>query len=239
MTQQIKYKRVLLKLSGESLMGSDPFGINHDTIVQTVGEIAEVVKMGVQVGIVVGGGNIFRGVSAQAGSMDRATADYMGMMATVMNALALKDAFETLGIKARVQSALSMQQIAETYARPKAIQYLEEGKVVIFAAGTGNPFFTTDTAAALRGAEMGCNVMLKATNVDGIYTADPRTNPNATRYKSVTFAETIDKKLKVMDATAFTLCQEQNLNIVVFDIHKENALRDVVQGKDEGTLVHN
>ena len=239
MTQQIKYKRVLLKLSGESLMGSDPFGINHDTIVQTVGEIAEVVKMGVQVGIVVGGGNIFRGVSAQAGSMDRATADYMGMMATVMNALALKDAFETLGIKARVQSALSMQQIAETYARPKAIQYLEEGKVVIFAAGTGNPFFTTDTAAALRGAEMGCNVMLKATNVDGIYTADPRTNPNATRYKSVTFAEAIDKKLKVMDATAFTLCQEQNLNIVVFDIHKENALRDVVQGKDEGTLVHN
>ena len=239
MTQQIKYKRVLLKLSGESLMGSDPFGINHDTIVQTVGEIAEIVKMGVQVGIVVGGGNIFRGVSAQAGSMDRATADYMGMMATVMNALALKDAFETLGIKARVQSALSMQQIAETYARPKAIQYLEEGKVVIFAAGTGNPFFTTDTAAALRGAEMGCNVMLKATNVDGIYTADPRTNPNATRYKSVTFAEAIDKKLKVMDATAFTLCQEQNLNIVVFDIHKENALRDVVQGKDEGTLVHN
>ena len=138
MTQQIKYKRVLLKLSGESLMGSDPFGINHDTIVQTVGEIAEIVRMGVQVGIVVGGGNIFRGVSAQAGSMDRATADYMGMMATVMNALALKDAFETLGIKARVQSALSMQQIAETYARPKAIQYLEEGKVVIFAAGTGN-----------------------------------------------------------------------------------------------------
>ena len=170
MTQQIKYKRVLLKLSGESLMGSDPFGINHDTIVQTVGEIAEIVRMGVQVGIVVGGGNIFRGVSAQAGSMDRATADYMGMMATVMNALALKDAFETLGIKARVQSALSMQQIAETYARPKAIQYLEEGKVVIFAAGTGNPFFTTDTAAALRGAEMNCDVMLKATNVDGVYT---------------------------------------------------------------------
>ena len=181
MTQQIKYKRVLLKLSGESLMGSDPFGINHDTIVQTVGEIAEVVKMGVQVGIVVGGGNIFRGVSAQAGSMDRATADYMGMMATVMNALALKDAFETLGIKARVQSALSMQQIAETYARPKAIQYLEEGKVVIFAAGTGNPFFTTDTAAALRGAEMNCDVMLKATNVDGVYTADPKKDPSATR----------------------------------------------------------
>ena len=239
MTQQIKYKRVLLKLSGESLMGSDPFGINHDTIVQTVGEIAEVVKMGVQVGIVVGGGNIFRGVSAQAGSMDRATADYMGMMATVMNALALKDAFETLGIKARVQSALSMQQIAETYARPKAIQYLEEHKIVIFAAGTGNPFFTTDTAAALRGAEMGCEVMLKATNVDGVYTADPKKDPSATRYKNVTFNEAIEKKLKVMDTTAFTLCQERNLNIVVFSIHKAGALKRVILGEDEGTLVHN
>ena len=235
----VQYRRVLLKLSGESLMGKDPFGINRDTIMQTARQIKEISDLGVEIAIVVGGGNIFRGVSAQAGSMDRATADYMGMLATVMNALALKDALESIGAKARVQSALAMQQIAETYTRPKAIQYLEEGKIVIFAAGTGNPFFTTDTAAALRGAEMGCNVMLKATNVDGIYTADPRTNPNATRYKSVTFAEAIDKKLKVMDATAFTLCQEQNLNIVVFDIHKENALRDVVQGKDEGTLVHN
>ena len=190
----VQYRRVLLKLSGESLMGKDPFGINRDTIMQTARQIKEISDLGVEIAI---------------------------------------------GAKARVQSALAMQQIAETYTRPKAIQYLEEGKIVIFAAGTGNPFFTTDTAAALRGAEMGCNVMLKATNVDGIYTADPRTNPNATRYKSVTFAEAIDKKLKVMDATAFTLCQEQNLNIVVFDIHKENALRDVVQGKDEGTLVHN
>lgn len=238
MTQQIKYKRVLLKLSGESLMGSDPFGINHDTIVQTVGEIAEVVKMGVQVGIVVGGGNIFRGVSAQAGSMDRATADYMGMMATVMNALALKDAFETLGIKARVQSALSMQQIAETYARPKAIQYLEEGKVVIFAAGTGNPFFTTDTAAALRGAEMNCDVMLKATNVDGVYTADPKKDPSATRYETITFDEALLKNLKVMDATAFALCRERKLNIVVFGIAKQGSLKRVITGEDEGTLVH-
>ena len=237
MTQQIKYKRVLLKLSGESLMGSDPFGINHDTIVQTVGEIAEIVKMGVQVGIVVGGGNIFRGVSAQAGSMDRATADYMGMMATVMNALALKDAFETLGIKARVQSALSMQQIAETYARPKAIQYLEEGKVVIFAAGTGNPFFTTDTAAALRGAEMNCDVMLKATNVDGVYTADPKKDPSATRYETITFDEALNKNLKVMDATAFALCRERKLNIVVFGIAKQGSLKRVVTGEDEGTLV--
>lgn len=238
MTQQTKYKRILLKLSGESLMGADPFGINRNTIMQIVGQVKEVVEMGVQVGVVVGGGNIFRGVSAQADSMDRATADYMGMMATVMNALALKDAFESLGVKARVQSALSMQQIAETYARPKAIQYMEEGKVVIFAAGTGNPFFTTDTAAALRGAEMNCDVMLKATNVDGVYTADPKKDPSATRYKAVTFDEAIQKRLKVMDTTAFTLCQERRLNIVVFGIAKEGALKRVVSGEDEGTLVH-
>ena len=234
-----KYKRILLKLSGESLMGNDPFGINRDTIMAIVRQVKEIADLGVQVGIVVGGGNIFRGVSAQAASMDRATADYMGMMATVMNALALKDAFESIGTKARVQSALSMQQIAETYARPKAIQYLEENKIVIFAAGTGNPFFTTDTAAALRGAEMGCEVMLKATNVDGVYTADPKKDPAATRYKSVTFNEAIAKKLKVMDTTAFTLCQERNLNIVVFSIHKEGALKRVILGEDEGTLVHN
>ena len=234
-----KYKRILLKLSGESLMGNDPFGINRDTIMAIVRQVKEIADLGVQVGIVVGGGNIFRGVSAQAGSMDRATADYMGMMATVMNALALKDAFESIGTKARVQSALSMQQIAETYARPKAIQYLEEHKIVIFAAGTGNPFFTTDTAAALRGAEMGCEVMLKATNVDGVYTADPKKDPAAMRYKSVTFNEAIAKKLKVMDTTAFTLCQERNLNIVVFSIHKEGALKRVILGEDEGTLVHN
>ena len=234
-----KYNRILLKLSGESLMGNDPFGINRDTIMAIVRQVKEIADLGVQVGIVVGGGNIFRGVSAQAGSMDRATADYMGMMATVMNALALKDAFESIGTKARVQSALSMQQIAETYARPKAIQYLEENKIVIFAAGTGNPFFTTDTAAALRGAEMGCEVMLKATNVDGVYTADPKKDPAATRYKSVTFNEAIAKKLKVMDTTAFTLCQERNLNIVVFRIHKEGALKRVILGEDEGTLVHN
>ncbi len=235
----IKYKRVLLKLSGESLMGNDPYGINHDTIMQTVQQVKEIVELGVQVAIVVGGGNIFRGVSAQAGSMDRATADYMGMLATVMNALALKDALESIGTIARVQSALSMQQIAELYVRPKAIQYLEEGKIVIFAAGTGNPFFTTDTAAALRGAEMGCDVMLKATNVDGIYTADPKKDPTATRYQRVTFDEAIDKNLKVMDATAFTLCRERDLDIVVFAIQKEGALKRVILGEDEGTLVQN
>ncbi|MDK4652156.1 UMP kinase [Kingella kingae] len=235
----IKYKRVLLKLSGESLMGNDPFGINRDTIMQTVRQVKEISDLGVEVAIVVGGGNIFRGVSAQAGNMDRATADYMGMLATVMNALALKEALESIGAKARVQSALAMQQIAETYTRPKAIQYLEENKIVIFAAGTGNPFFTTDTAAALRGAEMCCDVMLKATNVDGIYTADPKKDPSATRYQTVTFDEAIEKNLKVMDATAFTLCRERNLNIVVFGINKEDALKNVILGADEGTLVHN
>ena len=234
-----KYQRVLLKLSGESLMGNDPFGINRNTIMNIVRQVKEITDLGVQVGIVVGGGNIFRGVSSQADSMDRATADYMGMLATVMNALALKDALESLGAKARVQSALSMQQIAETYARPKAIQYLEEGKIVIFAAGTGNPFFTTDTAAALRGAEMGCQIVMKATNVDGVYTADPKKDPNATRYKTVTFDEAIAKRLKVMDTTAFALCQERNLNIVVFGINKENVLKRVILGEDEGTLVHN
>ena len=238
MTQATKYKRVLLKLSGEALMGADAFGINRDTIMQIVAQVKEIVDMGVQVGVVVGGGNIFRGVATQASGMDRATADYMGMMATVMNALVLKDAFESLGIKARVQSALSMQQIAETYARPKAIQYLEEGKVVIFAAGTGNPFFTTDTAASLRGAEMNCDIMLKATNVDGVYTADPKKDPSATRYQTITFDEALSKNLKVMDATAFALCREQKLNIVVFGIAKEGALKRVVVGEDEGTLVH-
>ena len=238
MTQTTKYKRVLLKLSGEALMGNDAFGINRDTIMQIVGQVKEIVDMGVEVGVVVGGGNIFRGVATQAQGMDRATADYMGMMATVMNALALKDAFESLGIKARVQSALSMQQIAETYARPKAIQYLEEGKVVIFGAGTGNPFFTTDTAAALRGIEMNCDIMLKATNVDGVYNDDPKKNADAKRYQTVTFDEAIQKNLKVMDATAFALCREQKLNIKVFGIFKDGALKRVVQGEDEGTLVH-
>lgn len=233
-----KYKRILLKLSGEALMGKDSFGINRETIMQIVRQVKEVVDMGVQVGLVIGGGNIFRGMAQSAKGMDRATADYMGMMATVMNALALKEAFEALGTKARVQSALSMQQIAETYARPKAIQYLEEGKVVIFAAGTGNPFFTTDTAAALRGAEMNCDIMLKATNVDGVYDDDPKKNSQAVRYQKITFDEAISKNLKVMDATAFALCREQKLNIIVFGIFKEGALKRLLMGEDEGTLVH-
>lgn len=238
MTVPAKYQRILLKLSGEALMGPDAFGINRDTIMQIVGQVKEVVDLGVEVAVVVGGGNIFRGMAQSAKGMDRATADYMGMMATVMNALALKEAFEALGVTARVQSALSMQAVTETYARPKAIQYLEEGKVVIFAAGTGNPFFTTDTAAALRGAEMNADIMLKATNVDGVYTADPKKDPAATRYQTVTFDEAISNNLKVMDATAFALCREQKLNIVVFGIFKEGALKRVILGEDEGTLVH-
>ncbi len=232
-----KYRRILLKLSGEALMGNDAFGINRETVIKIATQIKEIADIGVQIAIVVGGGNIFRGLAQSAKGMDRATADYMGMMATVMNALALKEAFENMGMPARVQSALSMQQIAETYARPKAIQYLEEGKIVIFAAGTGNPFFTTDTAAALRGAEMNCDIMLKATNVDGVYTADPKKDPNAKRYQTLSFDEAISKQLKVMDATAFALCREQKLNITVFGIFKEGALKRVVMGEDEGTLV--
>ncbi|MGL6069815.1 UMP kinase, partial [Craterilacuibacter sp.] len=229
---------ILLKLSGEALMGGDSYGINRPTIEKIVAQVKEVVDMGIEVGIVVGGGNIFRGVSQAASGMDRATADYMGMMATVMNALALKDAMERVGVVARVQSALTMQQIAEPYVRGKAMQYLEEGKVVIFGAGTGNPFFTTDTAAALRGMEMNVDIMLKATNVDGVYTDDPKKNPEAIRYQTLTFDEAISRNLKVMDATAFALCRDQNLNIKVFSIFKNGALRRVVLGEDEGTLVH-
>ena len=238
MSQTPAYKRILLKLSGEALMGDDSYGINRATIEAIVGQVKEVVDLGVQVGVVIGGGNIFRGVSQAASGMDRATADYMGMMATVMNALALKDAMENAGIIARVQSALTMQQVAEPYVRGKAIQYLEEGKVVIFAAGTGNPFFTTDTAAALRGMEMNVDSMLKATKVDGVYTDDPKKNPEAVRYQTLTFDEAIGRNLKVMDATAFALCRDQGLNIKVFSIFKQGALTRVVLGEDEGTLVH-
>ncbi|MBP7580459.1 MULTISPECIES: UMP kinase [Vogesella] len=238
MSQSPAYKRILLKLSGEALMGDDSYGINRNTIQQIVGQIKEVVDLGVQVGIVIGGGNIFRGVAPAAAGMDRATADYMGMMATVMNALALKDAMTKAGLIARVQSALTMQQIAEPYVRGKAMQYLEEGKVVIFAAGTGNPFFTTDTAAALRGMEMNVDIMLKATKVDGVYTDDPKKNPDAVRYQTLTFDEAISRNLKVMDATAFALCRDQQLNIKVFSIFKQGALTRVVLGEDEGTLVH-
>ena len=231
------YKRILLKLSGEALMGEDSYGINRATISRIVEEIKEVVDLGVQVAVVIGGGNIFRGVAPAAEGMDRATADYMGMLATVMNALALQDAMRHIGLISRVQSALNIEQVAEPYIRGKAIRYLEEGRVVIFGAGTGNPFFTTDTAAALRGMEMNAEIVLKATKVDGVYTDDPKIHADAMRYKTLTFDEAIVKNLKVMDATALTLCRDQKLPISVFSIFKQGALKRVVMGEDEGTRV--
>jgi uridylate kinase len=232
------YKRILLKLSGEALMGDDAFGINRATIERMVSEIKAVVDSGVQVAVVIGGGNIFRGVAGGAVGMDRATADYMGMLATVMNALALADTMNKGGLMARVMSAINIDQVVEPYVRPKALQYLEEGKVVVFAAGTGNPFFTTDTAAALRGSEIGAEIVLKATKVDGVYTADPKKDPKATRYSKISFDEAISKNLQVMDATAFALCRDQKLPVKVFSIFKPQALMRVVMGEDEGTLVH-
>ena len=231
-------KRILLKLSGEALMGEDPYGINRQTIDSIVKEIAQVTALGVEVAVVIGGGNIFRGVALGASGMDRATADYMGMIATEMNALALQDAMRRAGLVARVQSALRIDQVVEPYIRPKAIRYLEEGKIVVFAAGTGNPFFTTDTAAALRGAEVGAEIVLKATKVDGVYTSDPAKDPQAKRYDAVTFDEAISRNLKVMDATAFALCRDQKLPIRVFSIFKPGALARIVRGEAEGTLVH-
>jgi uridylate kinase len=232
------YKRILLKLSGEALMGEDAYGINRTTIDRIVAEIAVVAALGLEIAVVIGGGNIFRGVAPAAAGMDRATADYMGMLATVMNALALQDAMRRGGLNGRVQSALNIEQVVEPYIRGKAMRYLEEGKIVIFAAGTGNPFFTTDTAAALRGTEMGCDIVLKATKVDGVYSADPKTNPQARRYARVSFDDAINQNLKVMDATALTLCRDQKLPINVFSIFKDGALKRVVMGEDEGTLVH-
>lgn len=232
------YKRILLKLSGEALMGDDSYGINRTVIERIVADVAEVVAMGVQVAVVIGGGNIFRGVAPAAAGMDRVTADYMGMLATVMNAMALQDAMKRMGLDSRVQSALNLEQVAEPYIRGKALRYLEEGKVVIFGAGTGNPFFTTDTAAALRGVEMNAEVVIKATKVDGIYTADPKKDKTATRYKSLNFDEAISKNLQVMDATALTLCRDQKMSIVVFNIFKEGALKRVILGQEEGTVVN-
>src|SRR5215467_4526121 len=219
------YRRVLLKLSGEALMGDDPYGINREVIDRIVAEIGEVARLGVQVAVVIGGGNIFRGVAPGAAGMDRATADYMGMLATLMNALALQD-------------ALRLDQVAEPYIRGRALRHLEQGRVVIFAAGTGNPFFTTDTAAALRGREMGVDIVLKATKVDGVYTADPNKDSGAKRYPSLTFDEAIVKNLKVMDATALALCRDQNMLLKVLRIFTPGALKRVVMGEDEGTLVH-
>tara|TARA_B100001057_G_scaffold496424_1_gene597888 strand:- start:200 stop:916 length:717 start_codon:yes stop_codon:yes gene_type:complete len=233
-----KYKRILLKLSGEALMGQDAFGVNPEIVTKIVKEIKIVKDLDIEIAVVIGGGNIFRGVALGAAGMDRATADYMGMLATVMNALALQDAMKHEGVVSRVQSAINIEQVVEPYIRGKAIKYLEDKRIVIFAAGTGNPFFTTDTAAALRAMEINAEIMIKATKVDGIYSEDPVKNKQAKKYKNITFDDAIQKNLKVMDATAFTLCRDQKLPIGVIDIFKENALKNVLMGIEEGTLVN-
>jgi uridylate kinase len=236
MTEEPRLRRILVKLSGEALMGDQGYGISQEATHWVADEIAGVADLGVQICLVIGGGNIFRGVEV-SDRMDRATADYMGMLATIMNALALQDALQRKGLQVRVQSALKVEQVVEPYVRAKAMRYLEKGFIVVFAAGTGNPFFTTDTAASLRGMEMNVELVFKATKVDGVYTADPMKDPTAKRYERLTFDEAIYKDLKVMDATAFTLCREQNLPICVLNIFKRGALRRAVLGENEGTWV--
>ena len=236
-TPRPAYKRILLKLSGEALMGGDAYGINRQTISEIVAEIKEVADLGVEIGVVIGGGNIFRGVAPAATGMDRATADYMGMLATVMNALALQDALRRAGVESRVQSALRIDQVAEPYIRGRALRHLEENKVVIFAAGTGNPFFTTDTAACLRGIEVDADLVLKATKVDGVYSADPKRDPQAKRFDRLTYDEVLDRKLEVMDLTAICLCRDHDMPLRVFDMNKAGALVSIVVGGNEGTLV--
>jgi uridylate kinase len=234
-----KYKRILLKLSGEALMGDRSFGIDPEVVQDIALQVSEIVKAGIEVAIVVGGGNIFRGINGADKGMDRATADYIGMIATVMNALTLQDAFEHLDdpIPTRVMSAIAMQEIAEPYIRRRAIRHLENNRVVIFGAGSGNPYFTTDTTAALRGAEIDAEVILKATKVDGIYDSDPKKNPNAKRFKSVSFDHALINDLRVMDATAFALCKENGIPIIVFDLGATGNIRRVVMGESIGTYV--
>jgi uridylate kinase len=233
----IRYKRILLKLSGESLMGAQDFGIDPDMSNLYAREIKSVVDAGVQISIVIGGGNIYRGMDAEEAGIERAQGDYMGMLATVMNGMALQSIMEKYGIRTRLMSAIKMEQIAEPYIRRRAIRHLEKGRVVIFGAGTGNPFFTTDTAASLRAIETGSEVILKGTRVDGIYTADPEKDPKATKFESLTFAEVFEKNLNVMDMTAFTLCRENNLPIIVFDINKTGNLLRILEGEKVGTSV--
>jgi uridylate kinase len=230
-------RRILLKLSGEALMGPDNFGYHAETMAGFVGQIREVVAMGVQVGIVIGGGNLFRGASGALSGMDRATADSMGMLATVMNALALKDALQRAGVEARVQTALHIAHVGDDFNRDAAVHHLEAGRVVIFGGGTGNPFFTTDTAAALRAAEIGADLLLKATKVDGVYTADPNKDASAKRYETLSFDEAIANNLGVLDTAAFAICREQKLTLAVFNVFKPGALKRVVMGENEGTRV--
>ena len=234
---KLAYKRVLLKISGEALMGEQDFGIDPAVVKRVSEEIAEVVNAGVEVGLVVGGGNIFRGVSLASGGMDRAAADHMGMLATVINALSMQDGLERAGMTVRVMSALPIHQVCEDYVRRRAIRHLEKGRVVILAAGTGNPFFTTDSAATLRGIELNAELVMKATMVDGVYTADPKKDPDAKRYSRLTFDEVLDRKLGVMDLTAVVLCRDHNMPLKVFDMNKAGALMRIMQGDDEGTLV--
>lgn len=235
--KQPVYRRVLLKLSGEALMGNADYGIEPEVISRFAKEIAELSAQGIELGIVIGGGNIFRGAGLAAKGMDRVSGDHMGMLATVMNALALQDAIERQGRFCRVMSAIRINEVCEDYLRRRAIRHLEKGRVVIFAAGTGNPFFTTDSAASLRAVEIGAELMLKATQVDGVYSADPKTNPTATRYTELTYDEVINNRLAVMDTTAVVMCQEQNMPLRVFDVHKPGNLTKIIYGEDVGTLV--
>jgi uridylate kinase len=233
----MKYKRILLKLSGESLMGDRQYGIDNKQVLQYAHDIKGVFDKGIEIAIVVGGGNIFRGLSAEKSGMERAQADYMGMLATVINCMALQNALESIGVDTRLQSAIKMEQICEPYIRRRAMHHLEVGKIVIFGAGTGNPYFTTDTAASLRAIEIKADVVLKGTRVDGIYTADPEKDPTATKFDEITFQEVYDKGLNVMDMTAITLCRENKLPIIVFDMNKEGNLMKIANGEQIGTLV--
>lgn len=234
-----KYKRILLKLSGEALAGESGFGIDTDILDGIANQIKELQAAKTEIAIVVGGGNIFRGVKGATKGMDRASADYMGMLATVLNCLALQDSLERKGVYTRVQSAIEMRALAEPYIRRKAVRHLEKGRVVIFAAGVGSPYFTTDTTAALRANEMNCQVLLKATSVDGIYSADPKTNPTATKFEEISYMDVLQKGLKVMDSTAITLCMDNKLPIIVFNLRKPGAMSQVVNGENIGTIVHN
>lgn len=233
----MKYKRILLKLSGEALMGDKQFGIDNNRLMQYASEIQELVAHKIEVAIVIGGGNIFRGVQAEEGGMDRTQGDYMGMLATMINSMALQAALESLGLQTRLQSAISMKEVAEPFVKRRAVRHLEKGRIVIFGAGTGNPFFTTDSAGALRAIEIDADVILKGTRVDGIYDADPEKNPNAVKYKKITFDEAYEKGLNVMDMTAFTLCKENKMDLVVFDMNTPGNLLKVVQGDEIGTTV--
>src|SRR4051794_8914652 len=231
------YKRILLKISGEALMGNQGYGINPEVLSQIASEIAETAKLGVEVAVVVGGGNIFRGVSESARGMDRASADYVGMLATVMNAVSLQEAIEKNGVVTRVQSAIPISQLAEPYIRRRAIRHLEKGRVVIFGAGTGNPFFTTDTAASLRAMEIGAEILLMAKNVDGVYDKDPKKHADARRYAQVSYSDALQKNLKVMDATAFALCRDNEMRIVVFELAARGNIQRVVTGDSIGTTI--